>query len=231
MRPAILLFDLDGTLITTGGAGKRAIERAFERVHGRADACGFSLAGMTDRAILRRGLESIGEKATDGAIDRLIDIYLGALVGEVAAVEKDRYRIHPGVERAIEACKAKGFAVGLGTGNLREAARIKLERVDLFRHFDFGGFGSDAEDRTELVRIGAQRGAARLGRPLGECRVVVVGDTPKDVAAARGIGAECVCVATGGFATADLSARGATHVFEDLAARGALGTLLGADLG
>jgi phosphoglycolate phosphatase-like HAD superfamily hydrolase len=227
MRPTVLLFDVDGTLVTTGGAGRRALELAFERVHGRGDACGFSLAGMTDRAILRQGLSAIGAEPTEDGIDRMIDTYLDALRVEVARVDSGRYRVHPGVERAIAAAKAAGLAVGLGTGNLREAARIKLERVDLYRHFDFGGFGSDAEDRAKLVRCGAERGAVHLGRPLGECRVVVIGDTPKDVAAARGIGAESVAVATGEFSADSLAACGATYTFGDLSADGALEALLG----
>jgi phosphoglycolate phosphatase len=228
MRPTVLLFDVDGTLVTTGGAGRRAIERAFDRLHGRSDACAFSLAGMTDRAILRKGLRAIGADATDDGIDRMIDVYLDALRVEVAAVDPDRYRVYPGIDRAIVEAKSAGAAVGLGTGNLREAARIKLERVGLYRRFDFGGFGSDAEDRVELVRRGAERGAAHLGKPIAECRVVVIGDTPKDVAAARGIGADSVAVGTGGFALADLTAAGATYAFDDLSADGAVHALIGA---
>jgi len=231
MRPTVLLFDVDGTLVTTGGAGRRAVEGAFDRLHGRRDACAFSLAGMTDRAIIRRGLSAIGVDPTEEAIDRVAGAYLDALKEEVAAARPDSYRVHAGVAEAIAAARAAGHAVGLGTGNLREAARIKLERVDLFRHFDFGGFGSDAEDRVELIRRGAHRGAAHLGRPFGDCRVVVIGDTPKDVAAARGIGAESLCVGTGGFSTADLSAHGATYAFEDLSAAGAVKALLAGDLG
>jgi phosphoglycolate phosphatase len=227
MRPTVLLFDIDGTLVTTGGAGRRAIEVAFERRHGRRDACPFSLAGMTDRAILRQGLEAIGIAPTAEAIDAMIEAYLAALPIEVAAVGPERYRVHAGVTEAIAAARAAGLGVGLGTGNLREAARIKLERVDLFRHFEFGGFGSDAEDRVRLVRCGAERGAAHLGVPLSDCRVVVIGDTPKDAMAARGIGAECVCVGTGNFPAAELYAHGATHVFDDLGAEGAVEALLG----
>lgn len=227
MRATVLLFDVDGTLVTTGGAGRRAIELAFERVHGRGDACAFSLAGMTDRLIIRQGLCAIGIDPTDQAIDHVAEEYVGVLPAAVAAVDPGRYRVYPGVERAIAAAKATGFAVGLGTGNLREAARIKLERVDLYRHFDFGGFGSDAEDRVELVRCGAERGAAHLGRPLGDCRVVVIGDTPKDVAAARGIGADSVAVATGEFSVEQLAACGATYAFGDLSAAGALQAVLG----
>jgi phosphoglycolate phosphatase-like HAD superfamily hydrolase len=118
-------------------------------------------------------------------------------------------------------------AVGLGTGNLREGARIKLERAALAHHFTFGGFGCDHEHRPTIVRIGAERGAARLGRPLEACRVVVVGDTPRDVEAARAIGADSVTVETSGIAAAVLRAAGATHVFPDLSRAGVLEALVG----
>ncbi|HSO32352.1 MAG TPA: HAD hydrolase-like protein, partial [Labilithrix sp.] len=108
------------------------------------------------------------------------------------------------------------IALGLGTGNVKRGAYAKLARGALDAPFAFGGFGCDAEDRTELLRVGAGRGAAALGVPLADCRVVVIGDTPKDVAAARGIGAECIGVGTGGFAPAALRDLGAQNAFATL---------------
>jgi phosphoglycolate phosphatase-like HAD superfamily hydrolase len=116
--------------------------------------------------------------------------------------------------------------VGLGTGNIERGARIKLERVDLNPRFGFGGFGCDAEDRGELLRIGAERGAARLGVARAACRVVVIGDTPLDIAGARAIGAEAFAVATGAADPATLSAAQPDHLFESLAAPGAIPALL-----
>jgi phosphoglycolate phosphatase-like HAD superfamily hydrolase len=118
-------------------------------------------------------------------------------------------------------------AVGLGTGNVREGARIKLSRAGLFERFSFGGFGCDAEDRAELLRIGAQRGAAQLSLPLSDCRVVVIGDTPKDIAAANAIGAECIAVGTGSFDVHALRSHGPRYVFAHLLESGALEALLG----
>ena len=118
-------------------------------------------------------------------------------------------------------------AVGLGTGNIREGARIKLERVGIYDRFAFGGFGCDAEDRTELIRRGAKRGADRLGANRDRCRVVVIGDTPKDVAAAQAIGAECVGVGTGSFSAEQLLAAGARRAFSNLAAAEAREAVLG----
>jgi phosphoglycolate phosphatase-like HAD superfamily hydrolase len=117
--------------------------------------------------------------------------------------------------------------MGLGTGNLRDGAQLKLARAGIDHHFAFGGFGCDHEDRPTLVRIGAERGAARLGVTLAACRVVVIGDTPHDVAAARALGAESLAVGTGGVAATELVAAGATRVVPDLAAAGVLPMLVG----
>jgi len=227
VRPTVLLFDIDGTLVSTGGAGRRAIERAFEQRHGRSDACaGFSFGGMTDRAIVRAGLAALGQSAEPSDIDALLSLYLTILEEEIAS--STACRIHAGIERALDEARARpAVALGLGTGNIREGARIKLSRVGLFERFAFGGFGCDHEDRAELIRVGAERGARALGLPVEACRVVVIGDTPKDIAAARAIGAECLAVATGSFSKDALAAEDATYVFGDLTAPGALDALLG----
>ncbi len=199
MAPAVLLFDIDGTLIDTGGAGRRSMERAFADHTGRGDACAaLSFAGMTDRAIARAGLLAAGRQATDDEMDRVLARYVEHLAREVLASRG--YRVHEGVLEALATAESRpACAVGLGTGNLERGARLKLARGGIHERFAFGGFGCDHEDRAELLRVGARRGAARLGVPLAACRVVVIGDTPKDVAAARAIGAECIAVCTGGF--------------------------------
>jgi phosphoglycolate phosphatase len=229
MRPTVLLFDVDGTLVTTGGVGRRALEVAFERAHGRRDACaGFRLDGMTDRAIVRGGLSALGLDSTPAAIDAVLATYLDVLAEEVAAAPDATYRVHDGILETLDAAVGRSrVAVGLGTGNIREGARIKLDRVGLFHRFAFGGFGSDAEDRTALLRQGAERGAALLEVPMPDVRVVVIGDTPKDVAAARGISAESVGVGTGRFTPPELTAAGATRAFATLAVPGALEAVLG----
>jgi phosphoglycolate phosphatase len=229
MKPTVLLFDIDGTLVTTGGVGRRALELAFERAHGRRDACsGFRFDGMTDRAIVRGGLLALGLPPTASSIDAVLAAYLDVLAEEVAAAPARTYRVHAGIRETLDAAAGQShFALGLGTGNVREGARIKLERVGLFERFGFGGFGCDDEDRTSLLRRGAERGAASLGLAVSEARVVVIGDTPKDVAAAHGIGAESVGVGTGSFSAAELTTSGATHAFSSLAVPGALEAVLG----
>jgi phosphoglycolate phosphatase len=228
MRPTVLLFDIDGTLVTTGGAGRRSMDLAFERLHGRRDACdSFSMSGMTDRAIVRKALDLIGVPTTPDAISAVIDAYIQHLAEEVPRVADRDYILHPGMREAVDTALAlPGFAVGLGTGNVREGARIKLERVRIHDRFAFGGFGCDHEDRVELIRHGARTGAAQLGVPLEQCRVVVIGDTPKDVAAAQGIGATCIGVGTGSFSPEQLLACGADYAFPNLTAREALAALL-----
>jgi phosphoglycolate phosphatase-like HAD superfamily hydrolase len=121
----------------------------------------------------------------------------------------------PGVLELLDALEgSRGVALGLGTGNIEAGARIKLTPARLSERFAFGGFGCDAEDRAELLEAGARRGAAALGAARARCRVVIIGDTPLDVAAAHAIGAECLAVATGNF---DVDAlQGAERVVERL---------------
>lgn len=227
-RPTVLLFDIDGTLITSGGAGRRAMERAFEQRYGSRDVCTFRFDGMTDLQIARRALTALGVEPTPDAMADSIRAYLEFLAEEIDRTHHARYRLHEGITDALAAARARGHGIGLGTGNVQEGARLKLERVGVFEEFAFGGFGSDAEDRTELLRHGAERGAAHLGVPLAACRVVVIGDTPKDITAAQGIGAECIAVGTGSFTVAELAAAGATRAFASLSAPGALDALLDA---
>lgn len=225
MRPSVLLFDIDGTLISTGGSGRKSIERAFTSLHQRADACShFSFEGMTDRAIVRLGLEAIGAQVSDANIDALLAEYVRHLAEAVRDAPIESYIVHPGAREAVHIAKKAGHAIGLGTGNIREGARIKLERVQLYSPFDFGGFGDDHELRPELIRAGAERGRRALGNP--EARVVIIGDTPKDVHAARAIGAQSLAVTTGGYTPDVLRESGATWVFESLESPGALDVLL-----
>jgi phosphoglycolate phosphatase len=226
MRPTVLLFDIDGTLVSTGGAGRRSIERAFVEHTGTATVVDFSFAGMTDPAIVRLGLSRAGRTVDAGSIAAVLASYLRALEEEVSAAE--RFVVHEGVtEVLIEVLSWDRSAVGLGTGNIRDGARVKLGRPGLFERFGFGGFGCDAEDRAELLRVGAERGAERLGLPRADCRVVVIGDTPKDVAAALAIGAEAIGVGTGPYTAEDLLACGAARAFRNLTEPGVLEALRG----
>lgn len=222
----VLLFDIDGTLVATGGAGRRAMVATFAELYSKEDVFeGLSFAGMTDRAIARHGVVAAVGACDEAAIDRALDVYVAHLHRQLTST--DAYRVFPGVHDVLGRVRGHaGVAVGLGTGNVKRGAYAKLTPGALHSHFSFGGFGCDAEDRTEVLRSGARRGAESLGVALDDCRIVVIGDTPKDVAAAKGIGAECVGVGTGGFAPASLLELGATRAFATLEEDGVLDVLI-----
>jgi phosphoglycolate phosphatase-like HAD superfamily hydrolase len=201
------------------------MEAAFFAVTGDAEALSrVAFAGMTDPAIVRMGLRAARIAEEAATIASILERYLQLLPHEIAGAKG--YRAHHGVDAAL-ACieKRERIAIGLGTGNLERGARLKLEPLGLTTRFSFGGFGSDAEDRSDLLRIGALRGAARLGGSLARCRVVVIGDTPRDVEAAQAIGAECLAVATSFFSADELRACGATLAVERLSDPDALAFL------
>jgi phosphoglycolate phosphatase-like HAD superfamily hydrolase len=228
VSPTILLFDIDGTLIDGRGAGRRAMEAAMAAVIG--DGGGLPtmrFAGMTDRAIVRQGLGERGRlDDAPSIVERVLAEYLRRLPEEVAATPG---RVLPGVTAVLDALRDRaGIALGLGTGNLRLGAEVKLGAVGLWPRFAFGGFGCDHEDRTELVRIGLRRGAVALGVPREACRAIVVGDTPRDVEAARAAGAQSLAVGTSWYSCAQLQDAGATWTVADLAVPDALSVLLDA---
>jgi phosphoglycolate phosphatase len=225
VRPTVLLYDIDGTLISSSGAGRAALVRAFERRFGAGEFLGFRFDGMTDPAIIELGLRAAGIVEGELAAEStaMLAAYLGTLEEACTAAE---FRVHAGIEASLALAARPEVAVGLGTGNVARGARLKLERVALHHRFAFGGYGDDSGDRPTLLRIGAARGAARLGRALEDCRVVVIGDTPKDIAAARAIGADCIAVATGSFSVTELRAHAPTLAVPDLTAPGAAEALL-----
>lgn len=227
VRATVVLFDVDGTLITCGGAGRRAMERAFHEVCGRAEACDFPFDGGTDRAIARQGLRNAGVEPDAAKIEEVLARYLGHL--EPLLASSPHYAMLPGVEPLLDAVSlVEGLAMGLGTGNVEVGARVKLRRAGLEARFAFGGFGCDHEVRARLLEAGARRGAARLGRAREAVRVVVVGDTPRDVEAAHAIGAECIAVATGSHDASALRSTGAALVVDDLRVTEVRSALLGA---
>jgi phosphoglycolate phosphatase-like HAD superfamily hydrolase len=224
-RPTVLLFDIDGTLVDTGGAGRAAMEAAFARATGVSGKLEFPFGGMTDRGIVRQALHRAGRDASDREIDGVIAIYVTLLADEMPRAH--RYRILPGVPALLDELAGTGnCAIGLGTGNVRAGAELKLARGGLYSHFAFGGFGCDHEDRSELLAIGAERGARRLGVTRDACRVVVIGDTLRDIEAGRKIGAECVAVATGGVSIEILTTGRPDALLPDLSANVAKSVIL-----
>lgn len=202
-RPLIVLFDIDGTLVTCGGAGRRAMERAFDEQALARSTSDFSFGGMTDRAIVREALVRGGRDVDDTLLAATLERYLAHLADELTRAAG--YRVLEGVRETLDALEAevargRRIAIGLGTGNLVRGAELKLRVSDLWRRFDFGGFGSDHEDRARLLDHGRARGAAKLGLSSDDAITVVIGDTPRDVSAARAIGARCIAIASGSFA-------------------------------
>jgi phosphoglycolate phosphatase-like HAD superfamily hydrolase len=218
----LLLFDVDQTLISTGGAGIRALNRAFQKLYSVENAMdGILPHGKTDPGIIREILSShpipASNDGTDGfptSMAAILDSYLEFLDSEIDSTSS--YKILPGIEGILNSLAGRSdIAIGLATGNVEPGARIKLERGNLNRYFPFGGFGSDSENRTELVRQGAERAAVYLGhRPAAE-DVFVIGDTPRDIFAGREAGFLTVGVATGKYSKAELAESGATVAISD----------------
>jgi len=226
----LLLFDVDGTLIAAGGAGRRSIERAFAHHFagrlGPRDAwlSGLRLDGMTDRLIVREGIERLGLAFDDGTCTDLLDTYLGFLASEIHG---PGYRVLPGVEEALSGLASEGALLGLCTGNVREGARLKLARGGLDRFFGFGeadlnGFAQDGEARERIVEAALRRASLQLGRRVEPDEALVIGDTPRDVAAARAVGVPVLAVATGRFSVEELRACGADWALPSLAGPEAL---------
>ena len=212
----LLLFDIDGTLILTGGAGIRALNRAFCQVVGTVNAMdSIRPHGKTDLAIIREIFVTQGEpRPSVDSLSQVLDLYVKFLPDEVD--QSNSYRILPGILRFLEDFHTRtDLAIGLATGNVERGARIKLERGNLNRYFPFGGFGSDAESRTELVRAAAEKGAKHVGQPVDPREIFVIGDTPRDVDAGREAGFRTVGVATSDYSSADLHAAGADLVLSD----------------
>jgi phosphoglycolate phosphatase-like HAD superfamily hydrolase len=200
-----ILFDIDGTLLTTGGAGASAWSKASQELHGKpVDIERITESGMTDSAVARAALQSVlGRDPTTEELAELTRAYLEHLPEAVAASQK--YRLSPGIVPLLERLDAEGLLLGLTTGNIEPAARIKLERGDLNRFFSFGGFGSDSNLRPELTRRGLERGIEASGGRLSRDDFITVGDTPLDILAAHGIGIRIVGVATGLYAVEELA--------------------------
>lgn len=226
-HPTIVLFDIDGTLITTGGGARAALLRAVEARFGDPAAFStFSYGGMTDRGIFRRGLDLMGVPVTDALVDELIVAYLDGL--EAALRAGPVWQLHPGAEALVRRVAALNHvAAGLGTGNVEAGARAKIAPFGLNSLLPFGGFGCDGEARDTLIATGARRGAERLGLPLADCDLVIIGDTPRDIASAHANGGRCVAVATGGASRAQLAAAGADALFDQLDEPGVFEAVLG----
>lgn len=216
-RPKLILFDIDGTLIDTGGAGARSWAWAFEHVFAREiDIAEHSTAGMTDPAIGRRTfVEVMGRDPSSEELTRLMASYQAVIPDYVAC--SPSYRVLDGVRELLQRLTDAGIALGLTTGGLEAVAHAKLGRGELNRFFLVGGYGSDSEDRVELTHAAIERGERLLGERLDRRQVFVVGDTPLDVLAAKGAGAVSVGVASGTYDVRQLREAAPDYVLASLA--------------
>jgi phosphoglycolate phosphatase-like HAD superfamily hydrolase len=213
----VVLFDIDGTLIRTGGAGRRAFALAVEDVLDRkVDDSGFSFGGRTDIAICRGLLSRGGVEEFDAPLlERVFSRYLVHLDRELD--ETEAFRLCAGVSELLETLSnAPDFRIGLLTGNIEIAARRKLAHIGIDRFFPFGAFGSDEEDRDRLVPIARDRAGRLYGAEAASAPVVLVGDTPLDIRCARAGNARILAVATGIFDRTQLDPYGPDVLMDDL---------------
>ena len=218
MAERALLFDIDGTLISTGGASDRAWHRAFaELQHVQVNPPDFTGKGIPDPQV---GLEcfrgAIGREPTADEMAALMELRERYLVEEVET--SPGYRVMPGARETLERLTADGRLVGLITGNTREAAHTKLARADLNGFFAFGGYGSDANERVDVCRKALDRAAEAAGGELDRDGSIATGDTPRDIEAGHGAGIKVVGVATGEYSVAQLTEAGGDWVVESLGA-------------
>lgn len=209
-----VLFDIDGTLIQTGGAGGAALLQAFSEEFGVANPQPVPFSGRTDRGICWQLFRLHGLPATLENWQRLRHGYLTRLVHELQCRQGSTL---PGVRELLDHLVGReGVAVGLLTGNLREGARLKLNHFGLFDYFPFGGFGDEHEDRDRVAGEAFEAAQTHVGPAFRADAVWVIGDTPLDVQCARAIQARVVAVATGMHPKQELASTAPDHLVEDL---------------
>jgi phosphoglycolate phosphatase len=195
----LVLFDIDGTILYTGGAGRRAIQRTLLEIFGCTGPIkGFPFSGKTDPQIIMELMTLAGHSPSriEKKMDRFWDVYVEHLKEEMARAHG--LKVYPGVVEVIQELQSRdGTLLGLLTGNIQRGARLKLEPVGLNGYFSVGAFGDDSADRDQLPRIAVDRVREQLGRSFSARDVVIVGDTPADISCARHYGAKVVVVATG----------------------------------
>lgn len=211
-----VLFDIDGTLIETGGAGAASWKMAFSELYGiPADIGQFTDAGMTDPDVGRKTFEAVMHRKPERQeFSRLLERRLFYLHQTVR--DSTGYRVFPGVAELLPRLINDGYLLGLVTGNLEAAAHIKLHRAGLNRFFSFGGYGSDSTDRGELTQIALKRAALVYGEPIAPAQAITLGDTPHDVTGAHAAGIACIGVGTLHFTADQLRAAGADYAVTSL---------------
>ncbi|MEX2582402.1 MAG: HAD hydrolase-like protein [Gemmatimonadota bacterium] len=221
----LVLFDIDGTILSSNRAAPRAFRRALKEVFGTSGpTSGYSFAGRTDPQIARDLLRMAGLEQLDveRGLDRLWTRYLELLEQEFRSTTAVLY---PGVHALLDRFDAASEEpiLGLLTGNVREGARLKLASVGIeFDRFRVGAFGSDHHDRSELPAIAVERAEAAVGHRFEGKSIVIIGDTPSDISCGEHLGVRTIAVATGSFSAEELARCRPDHLFEDLSNTGAV---------
>jgi phosphoglycolate phosphatase-like HAD superfamily hydrolase len=215
----LVLFDIDGTVLLSDGAGKRAVRRALTEVYGTAGPENHRFDGKTDPQIVRELMQHEGheDRHIDGHMSRTLGRYVELLAEELGHPAHRAY-VLPGVRELLAALRKRDdVIIGLLTGNVIEGARAKLEAVGIDpAQFVVGAFGSDHEIRSELPAIARQRTLETLGHDVTGPDIIIIGDTPSDVRCGQAVGARAIGVGTGHYSAADLREVGAFAAFDDL---------------
>jgi phosphoglycolate phosphatase-like HAD superfamily hydrolase len=214
----LVLFDIDGTILTASGAGRRALEQALHEVYGTAGPIDrYDFRGGTDLLIIHELMRMAGvaDDVVAAGETRVFTRYAERLAAEIG--DGRGVRLYPGVAALVERLAGSpSCVVGLLTGNSEAGARIKLQPTGLWPRFRLGAYGTDHEDRNRLPAVAAVRAETLVGRPFGGADTVVIGDTPRDIGCARAFGARAIAVATGWHGLDDLHAHAPDHLFPDL---------------
>ena len=216
----VVLFDIDGTILRSGGVGRIAMEAALTNVFGSPGSREYHYDGKTDKQIVRETmrLEGLTDEEIDARMPELLDRYLDGLHSELASGER-QVHVFPGVREILDELEQQESVVlGLLTGNIEPGARAKLGAAGIdIKRFRVNAFGSDHEHRPELPGVAQRRANDLLGREIQGDRLIVIGDTPADIRCGESIGARAIGVATGRYTVDELASHGAYAVFETLA--------------
>ncbi len=212
-----MLFDIDGTIITSRGAGLAAVSEALELVCGvQIVTDGISFAGRTDPAIMRDLLSAAGlsESRIEDVVDDCLNTYISVMMRKLTP---SAITVLPGVQSLIRRLHTRGDVVlGLLTGNLQDTAYLKLHAAGLGSYFTFGAFGSDEDNRNQLPEVAASRAKSMSGYTFYGSSTVIIGDTPSDIVCAKDFGAYSIGVCTGFFERCELEPFGADLLLDDL---------------
>jgi phosphoglycolate phosphatase-like HAD superfamily hydrolase len=210
-----VLFDIDGTLIDSGGAGVRALNMAFHEMFAISEAFrGISMAGKTDPQIVAEALKLHNIEGVNGVVPEFLASYVKHLSN---TIDSGKGHVKAGIREALEVLQERdGFILGLLTGNIEQGAMIKLGAFDLARFFETGAFGDDDADRNRLLPIAVEKLRGKRSLDVGFRDCVVIGDTPRDIECSKPYGAYSIAVATGPYAYNVLAEAGADAVFRDL---------------